>query len=204
VFHADRLGEYVLYALGYVGGAVGARSLPEARIWGAGMLATLLPAIVWLWSSRIDVRRALVPWGLLTLFGLGNAFVTSYGRLDNGAHTALLPRYAPTAGLFVASVVAVTAMLTSDVRTRSRAAGHVLLVAVALVVLVAGRTFTIASRAGFDQMAALAARLDAQAPCFASCATATDACLARICWDAKVARTMCPMLERARIGPFRN
>jgi hypothetical protein len=203
VFHADRLDEYAQYALAYVGGAVGAAGLPAAQTWGGSVLVVLGAAGSWLWSRGPDLRAALVAWGLLALFGLGNGLVTAYGRLDNGAHTALLPRYAPTAGLFVASVAAVLAMLTGDLRRRSRAGAIAVILAIAVGVGLAGRPFAAASRRGFDQMASLARRLDAATPCLDSCAAATDRCLARICWDANVARRFCPLLERGRIGPFR-
>jgi hypothetical protein len=53
-------------------------------------------------------------------------------------------------------------------------------------------------------MARLARRLDAGRACLVTCATATDGCLASICWSSAVARQMCPVMEAARIGPFRE
>lgn len=203
VFSADRLDDYADYALVYVGRAVGAVGLTETGRWGAGMLGVLVAAGLWVWSRRPGLRAALVPWGLLALFGIGNGLVTAYGRIDSGAHTALLPRYMPTAGLFVASVGAVVTLLVGDVLARSRLAGVALLAAVAIALLVVAPRFTAAARGGVDEMRTLARHLDENAPCLASCATATDLCLERLCWSAKVARDLCPVMEGARIGPFR-
>jgi hypothetical protein len=202
VFHADRIHEYVLYALGYVGGSVGARDLPSARLWGAGLVGMLATAAGALWQRRPDLRGALVPWAVLAVFGIGNGFVTAYGRIDNGAHTALLPRYVPTTALFAASVAAVMTLAIAALRAGAPRAAAAL--AAALVLAVAAAQFARAASAGLDDMARLARRLDAGRACLVTCATATDGCLASICWSSAVARQMCPVMEAARIGPFRE
>jgi len=203
VFHPDRAGAYLQYALVYVGGAAGSREVLEARAWGGAMLATAALAGVALWWLTPAHRRALVPWMLLLLYGFGAGGITAYGRLDVGLPTALLPRYVPTAGLCVAGVAAVLALAVTTLHARSRLAATALAIVLAFALGVSGLSFVDAARAGLRDMAFISRRIDKRAACLRSCATATDACLDGVCWDLAVARRFCPLLERARIGPFR-
>jgi hypothetical protein len=203
-YRPDRTLEYVRYALAYVGGATGTRDLLVAPAWGLGMVLALVAASAWLHAKRPDLRPAVLPWLVLAAYGLGNGFVTSYGRLVNGAHTALLPCYLPTASLFVVAVVAVLTLLIADLFGRSRPLAALLLAGLVAALGVAGSQQLNAARVGIREMQEIAGRLDRARACLGSCATTQDACLASICFSAEVARRFCPLLERARIGPFRE
>jgi hypothetical protein len=204
VFHPGRTSTYVEYALAYVGGAAGFHPMRRASTWGAFMLAAATLATVVLWWRRPQRRGALVPWVFLVLYGLASGFVTAYGRLDNGMFTAHLPRYVPTAGLFAAGVTGVVALAVAELYARSRLAATVAMVVLAFPLVQATRGFVGASRAGLAEMSEVSRRIDQRATCLRTCATATDGCLGLLCFDVRVARGFCPLMERARIGPFRN
>ena len=202
-FRVGRLAEYIEYALAFVGGGIGARPVATATAWGAGLVGAWAAASIWLWVRRRDLRPALVPWGVLALYAIGNGLITAVGRLDNGLNIAIRPRYTPTACLLTASVSAVAALLVADVRARSRAAGWIARVTLATLVLAVAWTFIPAARGGFDEMAKVARHLDSRAECLRWCMRAPDVCFTRICWDPMLARRMCLRLKVARAGPFR-
>jgi hypothetical protein len=203
VFHPDRASEYVAYVLAYVGGATGPRDIATAWAWGRAMLVAAAVAIVLLWWRAPSCRPALVPWTLLVLYALGAGCITAYGRLDDGRTTAMLPRYVPTAGLFAVGVTAIVALAVTEVHARSRLAAAALAVVLVFPLAAAARRFADAARGGLGDIAIVSRRIDVKASCLRACATATDACLAGACWDVGVARRLCPLMERARIGPFR-
>jgi len=203
-FRADLALEYVRYALAYVGRATGTVSLTGAPAWGLGMLVSLVAAAAWLAARRPDLRPATLPWLVLAAYGLGNGFVTAYGRLGNGAHTALLQRYLPTSALFVIAVVAVLALAIADLCRRSRVAAALVLATLVCAAGVSATRQVAAAAVGIGDMTAVASRLDRARGCLGACATAPPGCLASICFSAEVAQRFCPLLERGRIGPFRD
>jgi len=153
VFHADRWLDYGSYALAYVGAGIGVLEHHAATQYGLVMAGVLAAATAWLAVRRPDLRASLGPWWRLAIFGLGNGFVTAYGRLDNGVGTATLPRYIPTSALFAASTVAVATLAVADVARRARALGGALLAVGLLLVLVAAARYRDGGRVGIGKMA---------------------------------------------------
>ena len=204
-FRADLAPSYVRYALAYVGHATGTDDLARAPAWGLATTIVLSGATVWLGIRRPDLRGAVLPWFVLAAYALGNGFITAYGRLGNGMHTALLPRYLPTAGLFVLAALAVLTLAIADLGARPRARpvlGVVVIVLVWAVGVVALREVA-AARRGIAGMQATATTLDGARRCLRTCATTADWCLSGIV-GREIARPFCSLLERARVGPFRE
>ena len=203
VFHPDRLLDYALYLLAYLGGSVGTREVYAAARWGGGALALLVAASGWLWVRSPATRRALAPWWLLVLYTLGNGVLAAYGRLDNGLNTAIFARYLPTVSLFMMSVAAVAALAIADLFRAQRHSGAVALAGVVLAVGLAGPTYYRAAQQGILIMDALDHQLAEGARCMRpDCVKASDACLLKVCWAAWVARFGCVPLQQARLGPF--
>jgi hypothetical protein len=186
-----------------VGHACGAGDLATAPAWGLGMVIALVVAWVWLAVRRPEGRPALLPWLVLAAYGLGNGVVTAYGRLGNGAHTALLQRYLPTAALFTMATVALFALALADLATRSRGAAALVLVVFGCAAGISATHEVASANAGIADMERIATRLDRARACLGACATTPDGCLGSICFRQDVARQFCPLLEQARIGPFR-
>jgi len=72
----------------------------------------------------------------------------------------------------------------------------------ALAVASVGGTMRIGWIQGAFEMAEHARRVDQGRRCLTDCATTSDWCFLLTCWDANVARGQCPLLVKARIGPF--
>jgi hypothetical protein len=169
--------------------------VPIGFVAGLGLIAALVGASAWLRRHAPEVRAALVPWWALAAYGVANAALTAFGRLDNGMSTSLFVRYLPTASCVVLGAIGVVALALPRARRPGRLAVATAVVAVLPVV-------GVGYARGVDTMAHLAAQLDIGARCLPTCATASDLCLLYMCWSADVARQMCPIMAQARIGPF--
>lgn len=202
VMHWDRLSDYAQYVAAYLGAVTGTQSFAAAMTAGIAMTIALVLVGGWVWHRGPAARAAIVPWVVLAGTAVANAIVTSYGRMEDGLGTALLVRYVPTGAWCAIGLAGVIGTALIEASARAKGLRWVLVAATVLGVGVASRTYYEGWMRGAAEMATLASRLERGAPCLVDCATASDACLLLMCWDARVARQGCPILAAARIGPF--
>jgi hypothetical protein len=189
------------YLAAYLGAATGTRSSWVATASGTVMAMALVAAATWTWSRAPSARAAMLPWLLIAATTAANGLVTAYGRIEHPG-SALLIRYLPTATCFAIGVAGVTGIALVEAFASSPRLGRVLVVVTALGIVSVDGTLRIGWRQGAYEMAAQASLLDRGRRCLTDCATASDRCLALTCWDVRVARAQCSLLEAARIGPF--
>lgn len=202
VFAWATVPQYTTFVLAYLGGAIGVRDVAVAARWGMAGLVVLAVAAGWLWVTSPRHRAAMLPWLLIEAYGLATAGLTAFGRLQNGLHVALLARYRPAVAMFAIGVVVVAALAAAHLTTRSgRAGGAAALTLIAGLALAAPDHYR-GSLDGVSAMRNLDRMLRAGGNCLQSCATATPQCLLLMCWDAGVARRMCPLMERFHFGLF--
>jgi hypothetical protein len=116
------LGHFALVLLGYLLGN-GTTMEPGVlcAVMGAGLVSVLLASLFRLWQLRKEAQvfQAALPWLLITLFGLGNATLISYGRLRASLIAAMAPRYVTFTLFFALGVL----MLAAVIATRDTPSG---------------------------------------------------------------------------------
>jgi hypothetical protein len=197
-------GEMTLFAVRNVGVPLGVGEPRAALAWGTAALALVaLGSVPILLGARW--RRALVPWLLLASFALGNGFATASGRMQAGPHAAVLSRYVPLPSLLWASLPAFAIVgATASRLARGPPSARVLAsCALAIILLLAGRSYVAQGFAGLAATEARSASLVEALRCVRDYHQATEHCLQRVKRrQPGVIRFLLPRLERRRIGPF--
>ncbi|QIF04936.1 hypothetical protein [Roseimicrobium sp. ORNL1] len=110
------LGRFSLVLLGYLlGNGTTVEPGLLCAVMGLGLVGLLLGCLFRLWQLRKEpgVFQAALPWLLITLFGLGNAALISYGRLRSSLIAAMAPRYVTFTLFFALGVLMLAAMLAT-------------------------------------------------------------------------------------------
>ena len=190
------------YFLAYHGGPFGPPTPPVAAWWGGAALATYVACTIWLWRRYPVYRRLVSTWSLLAAYVTANGVLTTYGRFGAGLQTATIRRYLPAQSLFAVAVTAVVAVAVRHLLTRRPRLGMIAAAAVGLALLGILRSSVPWWRSGIQIIRNHDRQMAVASLCLHHCATTTDACFSLICWDPKVARRFCPMIEEHRLGPF--
>lgn len=209
------------YGLAYLGAPLGYPDTARAQAVALAGLALLLPNLLALWTLRrwgVGGGSGLGGWFGLGAFALACAALTSLGRGPaNGIAQAITPRYQVFSALWWVVLVVLTWTtswrLVGWLRSSGRIAGDrppraaawwglAGLNALALPLLCAGAIGT--NRVGFRDGAAWLTLQRENQGCIVDYERASDSCLALFFPEPQVVRAHAPMLERLRLGPFRD
>jgi hypothetical protein len=108
------LGQFVLVLLGYLlGNGTTMEPGTLCAVLGLGLVSVLLACVFRVWQLRKEpgVVQAAMPWLLITLFGLLNAGLISYGRLRASLIAAMAPRYVTFTLFFALGVLLLAAVV---------------------------------------------------------------------------------------------
>ena len=196
---------YLSYVLIYLGAGLGAESKLVSEVWGALGFVTFTWCGVWLWARSPGLRRPLLPWILLGLYGLLSGFMTGIGRVGLGVEQALSPRYITISSLFwvscaVIGALALTRILADGAVPRSRAL-TVVAVTASLLTLAAvsyGASWIHGEAAvkGFNN------GMRRGGECLLDYDRAPDECLRFLFPDVALVRKGAQRLESLSLGPF--
>lgn len=113
--------EYTFFILEFLGGGLAYSFKDQAAlaagIFGASQLALYLVAVVFALRRFRDraFLAKVAPWFALGLYALGSAFLAALGRVGFGANYALASRYVPFSLYLTVAVIALLAIISSEI-----------------------------------------------------------------------------------------
>ena len=171
---------------------------------GAIGLAGLIVGAAWLHARSPASPRALRPWLLLALYGVGSGMMTAVGRLGDGLNQALGSRYTTISALFWVSVLVVVALaMTHALRDGTRGLQRAAIGAVAVVgTLIIGVGYQTSSVFSARLVAAFHHGVQLGGECLQFHPIAPDPCLKLLNPEIEVLRDHARRLEALGLGPF--
>lgn len=205
-----RSGEFLGYALVYLGAPLGFPTVGLALTYGLFGLLLMIGILIVLWRLAVSLPT-LLPCLALSLYALAGAALTTYGRAALGFEQAITSRYQIFSSLWWISLLMIGTVLVVRVRQQhtkaATSSGSAWRATASITVLVAALVFAGLLRAnilGFAEAQDWQKEQITHEECAFQYDTASDACLRYFYVSAPIARIHLAFLEQHQFSIFRG